>query len=183
MYQVQRAESVLTEIHRESKYTHLPKDPEVCLSYEIMSHYLISLRCSVKNYCQTKTSSGIDEIFDGLNEELRVSNGPEMPVTVAERSKSWTFFARSEAGIMDSNPTQGMDFWCVCAFFCIYVVLCLGKGLATSWSLVQGVLPSVNDQETDKSAPCSKVRARGTKMDRKGSSTTSLTAAGRLSFK
>jgi hypothetical protein len=27
--------------------------------------------------------------------------------------------------------------------FCVYVVLCLGSGLATSWSLAQGVLPSV----------------------------------------
>jgi hypothetical protein len=32
---------------------------------------------------------------------------------------------------------------CVCFFFCVCVVLCLGRGLATSWSLVQGVLPSL----------------------------------------
>jgi hypothetical protein len=31
------------------------------------------------------------------------------PVTVAERSKACTLFARSEAGTMCSNPTQGMD--------------------------------------------------------------------------
>jgi hypothetical protein len=31
------------------------------------------------------------------------------PVTVAERSKACTVFARSEAGIVASNPTQGMD--------------------------------------------------------------------------
>jgi hypothetical protein len=37
-----------------------------------------------------------------------------------------------------------MDVWCVCVCsFCDCVVLCLGRGLATSWSLVQGVLPSV----------------------------------------
>jgi hypothetical protein len=46
-----------------------------------------------------------------------------------------------------------MDVWCVCAFFCVYVVLCLGRGLATGWSLVQGVLPPVNDQETEESPP------------------------------
>jgi hypothetical protein len=50
-----------------------------------------------------------------------------------------------------------MDAWCVCAFLCVYVVLCLGRSLATNWSPVQGVLPSVNDQETEKSALCSKV--------------------------
>jgi hypothetical protein len=32
-----------------------------------------------------------------------------LPITVAERSKECTVFARSEAGIMDSNPTQVMD--------------------------------------------------------------------------
>jgi hypothetical protein len=66
-----------------------------------------------------------------------------MPVTVAERSRACNVFARSEAEIVVSNPTQGMDVWCVCAFFCVCVVLCLGRGLATSWSPVQGVLPSV----------------------------------------
>jgi hypothetical protein len=32
-----------------------------------------------------------------------------LPVTVAERSKAWTVFARSEAGIMGSNSNQAMD--------------------------------------------------------------------------
>jgi hypothetical protein len=35
---------------------------------------------------------------------------------------------------VSSNPTQGMDV-CVC------VVLCIGSGLATGLSLVQGALP------------------------------------------
>jgi hypothetical protein len=42
-------------------------------------------------------------------------------ITVAEQTKAWTVFARLNAGIMDSNPTQGMDV-CVC-LFCVYVVL------------------------------------------------------------
>jgi hypothetical protein len=64
-----------------------------------------------------------------------------MQNTVAARSKAWTVFARSDAGIVDSNPTQGMD---VCVrLFCVCIVLCVGSGLATGWSLVQGVLPSV----------------------------------------
>jgi hypothetical protein len=32
-----------------------------------------------------------------------------LPVTVAERSKACTVFARSQAGIVGSNPSQGMD--------------------------------------------------------------------------
>jgi hypothetical protein len=39
-----------------------------------------------------------------------------MPITVAVRSKAWTVFARSNAEIMGSNPTQGMDV-CVCLFW------------------------------------------------------------------
>jgi hypothetical protein len=50
------------------------------------------------------------------------------PITVAARSKPWTFFSRSNTGIVGSNPTQGMD---VCLrLFCDYVVLCVGSGLA-----------------------------------------------------
>jgi hypothetical protein len=37
--------------------------------------------------------------------------------------------------------------------FCVSVVLCFGSGLATGWSLVQGVLLSVkNDYGTEKEA-------------------------------
>jgi hypothetical protein len=63
------------------------------------------------------------------------------PLTVAARSKAWTVFARSITGIVGSNPTRDMD---VCVrLFCVCVVLCVGSGLATSWSPVQGVLPTV----------------------------------------
>jgi hypothetical protein len=48
-------------------------------------------------------------------------------VMVADQSKTRTVFARSEAGIVGSNPTQGIDVWCVYAY-----ILCLGRGLATS---------------------------------------------------
>jgi hypothetical protein len=60
------------------------------------------------------------------------------PVTVPERSKACTVFSRSQTGIVGSNPTQCMEFWCVYAFS-----LCLGNGLLTSSSPVPGVLPSV----------------------------------------
>jgi hypothetical protein len=30
-----------------------------------------------------------------------------------------------------SNPTQGMDVWCVYVFILCLVILCLGRGLAT----------------------------------------------------
>jgi hypothetical protein len=44
-------------------------------------------------------------------------------------------FARSNTGIVDSNPTRGMD---------VFVRLfCVSRGLASAWSPVQGVLPTV----------------------------------------
>jgi hypothetical protein len=50
-----------------------------------------------------------------------------MLMTVAARSEAWTVFALSNAGIVDLNPTRGMD------------VFVSDSGLATGWSLVQGV--------------------------------------------
>jgi hypothetical protein len=68
---------------------------------------------------------------------FRVRSG-DQPITVAARSKTWNVFARSNAGILGSNPIQGMD---VCMrLFCVYVVLCVGNCLETGWSPVQGVL-------------------------------------------
>jgi hypothetical protein len=60
---------------------------------------------------------------------------------VCGRPMAWTVFAHSNTGIMCSNPTRGMD---VCVrLFCVCVVLCLGSGLVTGSSLVQGVLRTV----------------------------------------
>jgi hypothetical protein len=47
-----------------------------------------------------------------------------VPVTVAQRSKACTVFARSEAGIVGSNSTQGMDVWCVYTFI-LFVLSCV----------------------------------------------------------
>jgi hypothetical protein len=72
-------------------------------------------------------------------------------------STSHTVCARSDAGIVGSNPTRGMD---VCVrLFCVCVVLCVGSGLATGLSLVQGVLPSVykNDYGTEEEARAQQV--------------------------
>jgi hypothetical protein len=65
----------------------------------------------------------------------------QQPITMATRSKAWTVFNRSNTGIVDSNPTRGID---VCArLFCVCAVLYVGSSLATGWSPVQGVLPTV----------------------------------------
>jgi hypothetical protein len=70
---------------------------------------------------------------------------------VAALSKAWTVFASWNIGIVGSNPSRGMD---VCPhLFCVCVVLCLGSGLATGWSPLQGALPTVyRHYETEKTA-------------------------------
>jgi hypothetical protein len=67
-----------------------------------------------------------------------------MPITVAARSEAWIVFARSNAGILGSNPTQGMDV-CMCVrLFFVCIVLCVGSGLERRADPpIQGVLPSV----------------------------------------
>jgi hypothetical protein len=58
-------------------------------------------------------------IFSCRNSILKCS----VPVAVAERSKACTVFARSEAGIVGSHPTQGMDVWYVYVFIlCLFVL-------------------------------------------------------------
>jgi hypothetical protein len=56
-------------------------------------------------------------------------------------SISHTVCARSDAGIVGSNPTRVMDI-CV-RLFCVCIVLFVGSGLATGLSLIQGVLSFV----------------------------------------
>jgi hypothetical protein len=65
----------------------------------------------------------------------------QTPITVAARSKAWTVFARSNTGIVGSNLTSGMDVYV--RLFCVCVVLCIGRGLTTGCSPVQGVLLTV----------------------------------------
>jgi hypothetical protein len=64
-----------------------------------------------------------------------------LPITVAARSKTWTVFVPSDAGAVGSNPTRVMD---VCVrLFCVCAALSIGRGLATGWYPVQGVLPTL----------------------------------------
>jgi hypothetical protein len=82
----------------------------------------------------------------------------KMPITVA-----WTVFARLNAGIVDSNSTQGID---VCVrLFCVCIVLCVGSGPATGWSPVQEVLPTVYRITEMKKRPRSNKRTLEPQID------------------
>jgi hypothetical protein len=53
------------------------------------------------------------------------------PIAVAAQSGTWSVFARSNAGIVGSNPTRVMDVYV--RLFCVCAVLYVGSGLATGW--------------------------------------------------
>jgi hypothetical protein len=72
-----------------------------------------------------------------------------LPVTVGSWSKAWTISNRLDAGIVGSNPTRGMNVYVCVYVYSMFLLSCVGRGLAMSWSLIQGVLPTVLDRETE----------------------------------
>jgi hypothetical protein len=62
------------------------------------------------------------------------------PITVDALSKAWTVFALSNTGSWVRIP---LEAWMSLGVFCVYVVLCIGRSLATGWSPVQGILPCI----------------------------------------
>jgi hypothetical protein len=79
---------------------------------------------------------------------------------VASLSKARTFFALSNTGIVDSNPTRGMDV----SVRSFYACVCVGSGLATVWSTVQGVVPTVYKIKELKKRPRSNKRTLARQM-------------------
>jgi hypothetical protein len=73
-------------------------------------------------------------------------------ITLAVRSKAWTIFPGPNTGIMSSIP-----IWVIVVgvrFFSVCVVLCIGSSLATGWSPVQRILPTVYKIKKVKSGQC-----------------------------
>jgi hypothetical protein len=62
-------------------------------------------------------------LFWETTSEIRPIN-KTVPITVAAQSKAWTVFARSDAGIVGSNPTEGMDV-CIGCVYSVYVLVCV----------------------------------------------------------
>jgi hypothetical protein len=81
--------------------------------------------------------------------------------TIATWSKAWTVFARSDAGIVGSNPTQGMHVWCVCVCVCVCSVFVPCDRLITRprspsncekwlWNLIRGLGPELAGRAIEK---------------------------------
>jgi hypothetical protein len=54
------------------------------------------------------------------------------PVAVTEWPKARTVLARLDAGILGSNPTRGMDVYVYVYVYSMFVLSCVGRGLAMS---------------------------------------------------
>jgi hypothetical protein len=54
------------------------------------------------------------------------------PVPVAESSKALTVLAPLDAGIVVSNPTRGIDVYVYVYVYSMFVLSCVGRGLAMS---------------------------------------------------
>jgi hypothetical protein len=59
-----------------------------------------------------------------------------LPVTIAERSKAWILFVRSDPVIVVRIPIFAWMFCVYICLFCFRAVLCLAAGIEMSWSLI-----------------------------------------------
>jgi hypothetical protein len=118
----------------------LPQNLTVKASVSVVMAYYIRVSdaavVSVFISAETETSSNcrrclaMDDRVDSNNQSLsrtpqyslEIKQWNRMPITVAARSKPWTAFGHSNAGIVCSNPTRGMDvcvrLFCVCCPVC-----------------------------------------------------------------
>jgi hypothetical protein len=93
------------------KFTNGWEDSKGRRVFDLAAIYHSTMLRFTRRWLNLSRQTSTDEILL----EMSISSG-KSPVTVAERPKACTVFARSEAGIVCSNPTQNMDIWYVYVF-------------------------------------------------------------------
>jgi hypothetical protein len=96
------------------KYNSTYIDPLRKLESEIRKHKRTDVPC--ENWCSENRHWTLLSHRAKLHRGFYVKQQNLEPVTVAEQFKACTVFGRSEAGIVGSNPTQGIDVWYVYVF-------------------------------------------------------------------
>jgi hypothetical protein len=93
--------------------------PPLTAAQRVFCRELFSGRCLAKLRCATQQLADMSQYI------------------CAARSKAWSVFLHSNAGIVGSNLTRVMN---VCVrLFCVCVILRVGSDLATGWSPFQGL--------------------------------------------
>jgi hypothetical protein len=100
-------------------YKQFSPNPERVTPYETKSY---------RSYHNFNISWSTEWFLIDENPMLGIFSRPcnTLPITVAARSKAWIAFACSNAGIVGSNPTRGMNV-------CVYSLFVLCSDLATGW--------------------------------------------------
>jgi hypothetical protein len=143
-----------------TKYTE-PLFPVIFKHDFCSAWYVLKRKFSVYDYARLNIT--LNSSF--LCISLRIHN---LPVAVAARSKAWKM--SSVARRLGSWVRFQLSAW----MFAFILCLCVGSGLATGWSHVQGVLPTVYRikklkwNEAIMDDLCSKVRATGEGEGKRG---------------
>jgi hypothetical protein len=87
------------------------KSPFVTVNTVLLWRFIKCLRANMK-----PQQTYIPLTFKSIVIWFPVNRHP--PITVAAPSKAWNIFARSNSGIVDSNPNQGMDVCIYSVFVC-----------------------------------------------------------------
>jgi hypothetical protein len=111
------------------------------------------------------------EIFISAHKSRRCHHSLNYPLTAAARCKGWNIFACSNAGIVGSNPTEGMDIFL--RLFCVYVALC-------RWRPYNGLIPRPSGFTDCRNALCKSWGKRN--VIKAGTKHTKRHAAGAISL-
>jgi hypothetical protein len=118
------------------------------LLYHELKHFhpwAIFVSLLFNNSISFKTIQGWWEMIDGCGAvgmmKIRMNIGRGSRSQWPRVVKAWTIFARSNAEIVSSNRTQGLDVYV--RLFCVCLVLHVRRGFATGWSPVQEVISTV----------------------------------------
>jgi hypothetical protein len=95
-------------------------------------------------------SNEVTSLRNELSYRDMLNNFIMMPITAAARSKASTVFTRSNAGIVGSNPTQGMNI-CVCVDS-VYVLSCVAALRRADHTFEESYRLCKKDYETEEEA-------------------------------